>query len=60
MIKGFRRKHRLTQEDVARVLGVSQAFVSMLENEKRPLSRRVEKSLREYSEQLNTDGMKGA
>lgn len=40
-LKQYRKKSRVTQEDAARALGVSQTYLSLLESDKRPLTAKL-------------------
>ncbi|MFN0279142.1 MAG: helix-turn-helix domain-containing protein [Pyrinomonadaceae bacterium] len=44
-LRQFRRRNRLTQQDAARALGLSQPYLSLLEKEQRPLSEKLKKKL---------------
>ena len=44
-LRQYRRKNRLTQQEAARSLGLSQAYLSLLEKEQRPLSEKLKKKL---------------
>jgi transcriptional regulator with XRE-family HTH domain len=44
-LKEYRKHHRLTQAKAAKVLGVSQTYLSLLESEKRRLTDRLKKKL---------------
>ena len=55
MLLELRRKHRLTQEDVARGTGVTQAYISMLERGKRSPSSHFMADLSRYVERLTTN-----
>jgi transcriptional regulator with XRE-family HTH domain len=44
-LRQYRRKNRLTQQEAARSLGVSQGYLSLLEKEHRPLSEELKKKL---------------
>ncbi|MBK8464574.1 MAG: helix-turn-helix transcriptional regulator [Chloracidobacterium sp.] len=44
-LRQYRRRNRLTQQDAARSLGVSQGYLSLLEKEHRPLSEELKKKL---------------
>lgn len=57
MLLELRRKYRLTQEDVARGTGVTQAYISMMERGKRSPSRNFVADLSRYVERLNNSRM---
>jgi len=40
-LRGYRKKHRLSQEDVARRLGVSRSWVAMVERRERPFTDKM-------------------
>lgn len=44
-LRQYRRRNRLTQQEAARSLGVSQGYLSLLEKEHRPLSEELQKKL---------------
>ncbi len=44
-LRQYRRRNRLTQQEAARALGVSQGYLSLLEKEHRPLSEDLKKKL---------------
>lgn len=44
-LKAYRKNSRLTQEEAAEVLGVSQTYLSLLESEKRSLTERLKRKL---------------
>lgn len=44
-LKEYRKDSRLTQEEAARVLGVSQTYLSLLESDKRRLTEKLKKKL---------------
>lgn len=44
-LRQYRRKKKLTQQEAARTLGLSQPYLSLLEKEQRPLSEKLKKKL---------------
>ncbi len=44
-LRQYRRKKKLTQQEAARALGVSQPYLSLLEKEQRPLSEKLKQKM---------------